>query len=178
LEDPDAGRPLKRSFSVFAIMLVGFCLVGCASRPESGFLSAVAYSPLAPSTIPCLSQRLGNGTIGRAPFSTATGRPPPTMPSRPFRSRRTTSKAKSNGRRRRPAIRMSISSCATKDISDHRQPIGADTLRCVRGVAKRGVESEGEGCRGHVVLQRFGHTDCAESPSAQLEGNAQRMQHL
>jgi esterase/lipase superfamily enzyme len=42
----DAGRggPLKRSFSVLAIVLVAFFLVGCASRPESGFLSAVALT--------------------------------------------------------------------------------------------------------------------------------------
>jgi esterase/lipase superfamily enzyme len=39
-----AGSP-KRSLSVWAIVLVAFCLVGCASRPESGFLSALAYSP-------------------------------------------------------------------------------------------------------------------------------------
>ena len=39
------GRPLKRSFSVFTIVLVAFSLVACASRPESGFLSAVALSP-------------------------------------------------------------------------------------------------------------------------------------
>ncbi len=39
------GRPLKRAFSVFAIALAAFSLVACASRPESGFLSAVAYSP-------------------------------------------------------------------------------------------------------------------------------------
>ncbi len=35
----------RRSPSVWAIVLVAFCLVGCASRPETGFLSAVAYSP-------------------------------------------------------------------------------------------------------------------------------------
>jgi len=39
------GRLLKRSFSVLAIVFIAFSLVGCASRPESGFLSAVAYSP-------------------------------------------------------------------------------------------------------------------------------------
>jgi esterase/lipase superfamily enzyme len=38
-------RSLKRSFSVLAIVFVAFSLVGCASRPESGFLSAVAFSP-------------------------------------------------------------------------------------------------------------------------------------
>ena len=39
------GRSLKRSFSVFALVFVAFSLVACASRPETGFLSAVAYSP-------------------------------------------------------------------------------------------------------------------------------------
>jgi esterase/lipase superfamily enzyme len=39
------GKRPKRSFSVFAIVLAAFSLVACASRPESGFLSAVAYSP-------------------------------------------------------------------------------------------------------------------------------------
>ena len=39
------GRSLKQSFSVFALLFVAFSLVACASRPESGFLSAVAYSP-------------------------------------------------------------------------------------------------------------------------------------
>jgi esterase/lipase superfamily enzyme len=34
-----------RPFSVFALILVAFSLVACASRPESGFLSAVAYAP-------------------------------------------------------------------------------------------------------------------------------------
>jgi esterase/lipase superfamily enzyme len=38
-------RPLKRLFSVSAIVFLAFSLVACASRPESGFLSAVAYSP-------------------------------------------------------------------------------------------------------------------------------------
>jgi esterase/lipase superfamily enzyme len=38
------GRSSKRSFSVLAIVFVALCLVGCASRPESGFLSAVALS--------------------------------------------------------------------------------------------------------------------------------------
>ena len=44
---PPLGRgwPLKRSFSLLAIVLVAFALVACASRPESGFLSAVALSP-------------------------------------------------------------------------------------------------------------------------------------
>jgi len=37
-------RSSKRSFSVLAIVLVAFSLVACASRPESGFLSAVALS--------------------------------------------------------------------------------------------------------------------------------------
>jgi len=37
-------RSSKRSFSVLAIVLVAFWVVGCASRPESGFLSAVALS--------------------------------------------------------------------------------------------------------------------------------------
>src|SRR5271169_4825314 len=37
-------RPAKRSFPVFAIVLVALGLVGCASRPETGFLSAVALS--------------------------------------------------------------------------------------------------------------------------------------
>jgi esterase/lipase superfamily enzyme len=36
---------LKRSFSVLALVFVAFSLVACASRPETGFLSAVAYSP-------------------------------------------------------------------------------------------------------------------------------------
>ena len=35
----------RRSFSVLAVVVVVFSLVGCASRPETGFLSAVAYSP-------------------------------------------------------------------------------------------------------------------------------------
>jgi len=35
---------LKRSLPAFAIVLVAFSLVGCASRPETGFLSAVALS--------------------------------------------------------------------------------------------------------------------------------------
>jgi esterase/lipase superfamily enzyme len=35
----------RRSPFVWAIVLIAFCLVGCASRPETGFLSAVAYSP-------------------------------------------------------------------------------------------------------------------------------------
>jgi hypothetical protein len=33
---------LKKSFSVFALVFVAFSLVACASRPETGFLSAVA----------------------------------------------------------------------------------------------------------------------------------------
>ena len=36
---------LKRRFSGFAIVLLVFSLAACASRPESGFLSAVAYAP-------------------------------------------------------------------------------------------------------------------------------------
>jgi esterase/lipase superfamily enzyme len=36
---------LKRSFPVLAIVLLAFSLVACASRPETGFLSAVAYAP-------------------------------------------------------------------------------------------------------------------------------------
>jgi esterase/lipase superfamily enzyme len=39
------GSSLKRSLSVLAVVLLAFSLVACASRPESGFLSAVAYSP-------------------------------------------------------------------------------------------------------------------------------------
>ena len=39
------GALLKRPFFVFAIVLAAFSLVACASRPETGFLSAVAYSP-------------------------------------------------------------------------------------------------------------------------------------
>ena len=39
------GWPLKRAFSVLALVFLAFSLVACASRPESGFLSAVAYSP-------------------------------------------------------------------------------------------------------------------------------------
>ena len=39
------GRSLKRSLSVLGIVFVAFSLVACASRPKSGFLSAVAYSP-------------------------------------------------------------------------------------------------------------------------------------
>src|ERR1700721_3856743 len=39
------GRLVERSFSVFALVFVAFSLVACASRPETGFLSAVAYSP-------------------------------------------------------------------------------------------------------------------------------------
>ena len=39
------GGSLKQSFSVLAIVLLAFSLVACASRPESGFLSAVAYAP-------------------------------------------------------------------------------------------------------------------------------------
>ncbi|HEY1864003.1 MAG TPA: alpha/beta hydrolase [Roseiarcus sp.] len=39
------GGTLKTSFSVLAIVLLAFSLVACASRPESGFLSAVALSP-------------------------------------------------------------------------------------------------------------------------------------
>jgi esterase/lipase superfamily enzyme len=39
------GRSLKKSFSALAIVFVAFSIVACASRPESGFLSAVAYSP-------------------------------------------------------------------------------------------------------------------------------------
>ena len=35
----------SRSFSILAVVVVALSLVGCASRPESGFLSAVAYSP-------------------------------------------------------------------------------------------------------------------------------------
>jgi esterase/lipase superfamily enzyme len=34
----------KRSLAILAIVLVAVCLGGCASRPESGFLSAVALS--------------------------------------------------------------------------------------------------------------------------------------
>jgi esterase/lipase superfamily enzyme len=37
-------RPSKRPIPFFAVLLVAFSLVGCASRPESGFLSAVALS--------------------------------------------------------------------------------------------------------------------------------------
>jgi esterase/lipase superfamily enzyme len=36
---------LTKSFSVLAVVLLAFSLVACASRPESGFLSAVALSP-------------------------------------------------------------------------------------------------------------------------------------
>jgi esterase/lipase superfamily enzyme len=36
---------LRKSFSVLAIVFLAFSLVACASRPESGFLSAVALSP-------------------------------------------------------------------------------------------------------------------------------------
>ena len=39
------GRSLKRPFSVLAIVFLAFSLAACASRPETGFLSAVAYSP-------------------------------------------------------------------------------------------------------------------------------------
>ena len=39
------GGPLKRALSLSAIVLLTFSLVACASRPESGFLSAVAYAP-------------------------------------------------------------------------------------------------------------------------------------
>jgi esterase/lipase superfamily enzyme len=39
------GGPLKRPFSVLAIVFLALSLVACASRPETGFLSAVAYSP-------------------------------------------------------------------------------------------------------------------------------------
>ena len=39
------GESLKRPFSVLALVCLAFSLVGCASRPETGFLSAVAYSP-------------------------------------------------------------------------------------------------------------------------------------
>jgi esterase/lipase superfamily enzyme len=38
-------RLLKRPFSVLALVFLAFSLVACASRPETGFLSAVAYSP-------------------------------------------------------------------------------------------------------------------------------------
>jgi esterase/lipase superfamily enzyme len=41
----ERGRPLKRPFFGLAIVLVALSLVACASRPESGFLSAVALSP-------------------------------------------------------------------------------------------------------------------------------------
>ena len=36
---------MRRSFSVLAVVLLAFSLVACASRPETGFLSAVALSP-------------------------------------------------------------------------------------------------------------------------------------
>jgi esterase/lipase superfamily enzyme len=36
---------LNRPFSVVALLLLAFSLVACASRPETGFLSAVALSP-------------------------------------------------------------------------------------------------------------------------------------
>jgi esterase/lipase superfamily enzyme len=39
------GGSLKKYFSVLALVLLAFSLVACASRPETGFLSAVAYSP-------------------------------------------------------------------------------------------------------------------------------------
>src|SRR5260370_810587 len=39
------GRPLKRPSSVLGIVFLGLSRVACASRPETGFLSAVAYSP-------------------------------------------------------------------------------------------------------------------------------------
>jgi esterase/lipase superfamily enzyme len=39
------GGSLKKSFSVLALVFLAFSLVACASRPETGFLSAVAYSP-------------------------------------------------------------------------------------------------------------------------------------
>ena len=42
---PSGPGRLKASFSVFAVVLLAFSLVACASRPESGFLSAVAYAP-------------------------------------------------------------------------------------------------------------------------------------
>jgi hypothetical protein len=35
----------RQSFSILAIVFLAVSLAGCASRPESGFLSAVAYSP-------------------------------------------------------------------------------------------------------------------------------------
>ena len=38
-------RLLKRSFSILVLVFLAFSLVACASRPETGFLSAVAYSP-------------------------------------------------------------------------------------------------------------------------------------
>ncbi len=41
---PSGPGRLNRSFSVFAIVLLALSLVACASRPESGFLSAVAYA--------------------------------------------------------------------------------------------------------------------------------------
>jgi esterase/lipase superfamily enzyme len=39
------GGSLRKSPSVLAIVFLAFSLVACASRPESGFLSAVALSP-------------------------------------------------------------------------------------------------------------------------------------
>src|SRR5271155_4089693 len=53
-------RSSKRSLPMLAIVLVAFCLVGCASRPETGFLSAVALTSPAAADPPLLAATTGD----------------------------------------------------------------------------------------------------------------------
>ena len=103
------GGSLKRSFSVLAIVFLAFSLVACASRPETGFLSAVAYSPpgavdhtLLVATTRERDDRPGTLFNGDRASATRLRRAHGLDPAEPQ------DRAKSNGRRRRPAIRMSI----------------------------------------------------------------------
>ncbi len=81
---------MKRPFSVLALVFLAFSLVACASRPETGFLSAVALSPpgAVDHTLLVATTRERDdrpGTLFNGDRATAT-----TMPRSRSRSRRTT----------------------------------------------------------------------------------------